>query len=230
MRADDLRHVVRAVSQIATDNGAREPLIVVVGSQAILASYRDTALPDAMTRSMEADVIVLTSNRDDIDRFATLVDGAIGEASPFHQSYGYYGQGVGPETATVPDGWADRLVPIHDPASGVTAYCLEPHDLCAAKLCAGRPKDLDYVQAALDHRLVDGVTVCERLETIDSPAARRAANTLARLDRHPMDAAERAAWHRNRSRAVHDRAAGLPQFPKPAAGAAGASGTPSPPG
>jgi hypothetical protein len=138
------------VSTIAAWEGAPAALIVVVGSQAILASYQDTALPEAMTRSVEADVIVLTSNRADVDRLATLVDGAIGEASLFHQSYGYYGQGVGPESSILPDGWADRLVPIHDPVSATTAYCLEPHDLCAAKLCAGRPKDLDYVQAALD--------------------------------------------------------------------------------
>lgn len=83
MRGDDLRHVVRAVSRIIADQGEAAATIVVIGSQAIHASYRDTALSDAMTRSVEADVIVLTTNPADVDPFALLVEGAIGEESPF---------------------------------------------------------------------------------------------------------------------------------------------------
>lgn len=207
MRGRDLRHVIRATARIAQDQGEPDPILVVIGSQAIHASYRDSVIPTAMTMSAEADLIVVTANATDLDRFATLVDGAIGEASPFHETHGYYGQGVGPETATLPEGWVDRLVPIRDRASDTVAFCLEPHDLCAAKLCAGRPKDLEYVRAALEHRLVDGATINERLGTITQPAARRAATVLVRLDTNPMMDAERNVWQRNRSQAMRDRLA-----------------------
>ena len=42
--------------------------------------------------------------RSDLER-ADLIDGSIGEGSPFHELYGYYAQGVGEETATLPAGW-----------------------------------------------------------------------------------------------------------------------------
>ena len=37
-----------------------------------------------------------------------LIDGAIGELSQFHQTFGYYAHGVDQTTATLPAGWADR--------------------------------------------------------------------------------------------------------------------------
>ena len=40
-------------------------------------------------------IIMLTAR----DHLADKIDGAIGEGSQFHQTYGYYAQGVGPETA-----------------------------------------------------------------------------------------------------------------------------------
>jgi hypothetical protein len=35
---------------------------------------------------------------------ADLIDGSIGELSPFHGTFGYYAHGVGPETALRPSG------------------------------------------------------------------------------------------------------------------------------
>jgi hypothetical protein len=212
MRGADLRHVIRATARIVQDAGSADSILVVIGSQAIHGSYRDNALPEVMTLSTEADLLVVTADPDDFDRFATLVDGTIGEASPFHQTHGYYGQGVGPETATLPSGWVEGLVPIADRTSGAIAFCLEPHDLCAAKLCANRPKDIDYVSAALEQRLVDGATIRERLQTIQTPSARRGEITRARIDTNPMGEVERVGWRRNRERALNDRIRHGPDF------------------
>ena len=42
---------------------------------------------------------------------ADLIDGSIGEGSPFHQTFGYYAHGVAEETAVLPGGWwKERLV------------------------------------------------------------------------------------------------------------------------
>jgi hypothetical protein len=76
---------------------------------------------------------------------ADLVDGAIGEDSLFHQTYGYYGQGVSISTATLPAGWEDRLVSfVHAGSLPAEAVCLDPVDLVVAKLVAGRAKDLSF--------------------------------------------------------------------------------------
>jgi hypothetical protein len=53
---------------------------------------------------------------------ADLIDGSIGEGSPFHELYGYYAQGVGEQTATLQTGWRDRLIRIY--TRGVTGLCL----------------------------------------------------------------------------------------------------------
>ena len=57
----------------------------------------------------------------------------------FHDTFGYDAQGVVESTARLPDGWQDRLVRFETPAtSGVTAGCLELHDLWISKAVAGR--------------------------------------------------------------------------------------------
>ncbi|AGZ43990.1 hypothetical protein AFR_28645 [Actinoplanes friuliensis DSM 7358] len=77
------------------------------------------------TASMEVDVAFFD---DPGDRKADQVDGAIGELSPFHEMNGYYAQGVSVTTATLPDGWRDRLVVVESrsthPGRGLT---LDPH-------------------------------------------------------------------------------------------------------
>ena len=56
--------------------------------------------------SIEADLAF----RDDPDASkADQVDGAIGELSLFHETHGYYAQGVEISTAVLPAGWEDRL-------------------------------------------------------------------------------------------------------------------------
>src|SRR5437763_1568132 len=49
---------------------------------------------------------------------AAEIDGAIGDGSPFDSTFGYYAHGVGPETATAPAGWQERLVRVEVPARG----------------------------------------------------------------------------------------------------------------
>jgi hypothetical protein len=149
---EQLEHVIRAAARIAD---ATE--IVVVGSQALLGEF--PAAPAELLESMEADVYP----RDHPER-ADLIDGAIGELSPFHETHGYYAHGVGPETATLPAGWEDRLVPL--PAEGAVGLCLEIHDLVLSKYSAGREKDRDFVRTAIRHRMVGREVLARRLETM----------------------------------------------------------------
>lgn len=152
MKRHELEHVIRAAGAIT---GA--DTVVVIGSQAILGQLPDA--PDVLLRSCEADVYTLRNSAD-----ADLIDGSIGEGSPFHETFGYYAQGVAEETAILPKGWKERLVRIcNDNTRHVSGLCLEVHDLAVSKLAAGREKDRDFVSALHAHGLVDAERIRERI-------------------------------------------------------------------
>ena len=148
MNRAQLEHVIRAAASIADD---RE--IVVLGSQAILGRYPDA--PPALCVSEDVDLYP----RNHPDR-SEVVDGAIGELSAFHETFGYYAHGVGPETAILPAGWESRLVRVEGPGTaGAVGLCLDPHDLAISKLMAGREKDLEYLRVAADSGLLNRETL-----------------------------------------------------------------------
>jgi hypothetical protein len=162
MRRSELEHLIRAASAI-TDQYE----IVIVGSQSILGAV--VTPPASLLESMEADIYPL--QRPDL---ADLIDGAIGESSPFHERFGYYAQGVGPETAILPVGWQDRLVRIQNQNTDLkVGLCLDPHDLAASKLAAGREKDWPFVEEMLRHGIVDGATLQARIEMLPIPRAKQ---------------------------------------------------------
>lgn len=95
---------------------------------------------------------------------ADLIDGCIGELSPFHESFGYYAHGVGPETAILPSGWQARLVRVaNENTEGTIGWCLAPVDLAIGKLLAGRPKDFDFVRHMLRLGIVTATMIHEAL-------------------------------------------------------------------
>jgi hypothetical protein len=139
---------------------------VIVGSQAVLAQFPQA--PVALLASMEADVYPL--HRPDL---SIQIDGAIGERSLFHETFGYYAHGVDDTTATLPPGWQDRLVPIRNAnTGGATGWCIEVHDLAASKLVAGRQKDLDFVRLLLRESMVAPDTLASRVEALPLPSDR----------------------------------------------------------
>jgi hypothetical protein len=116
--------------------------------------------PGELLASIEADVFTL---RDPAD--SDLIDGSIGEGSPFHQTFGYYAHGVGVETSVLPTGWRGRLVRVENENTGGRAgLCLEVHDLAVSKLVAGREKDLAFVASLLRLGLADAGILEQRLE------------------------------------------------------------------
>jgi hypothetical protein len=138
MNLRQLEHVLRACGSIA---GSRQ--IVVIGSQALLASHPDA--PDELLHSMEVDCYPLEDPAK-----ADLLDGSIGELSPFHETFGYYAHGVGPETPVLPAGWRARVIRLETENTGGTiGLCLSPEDLAVSKLLAGREKDVDFVRGML---------------------------------------------------------------------------------
>ncbi len=167
MNREQLEHVLRAASRITGD-----PDVLVIGSQSILGAVPEDRLPPEATTSVEVDV---TFFDDPDDQKSYQVDGAIGELSEFHETYGYYAQGVSITTATLPRGWRERtvLVESHSTAPG-RGHCLDPHDCVVSKLVAGRPKDLRFAEALIRERLSDPAVLLVRLTLVDElhPAVR----------------------------------------------------------
>ena len=147
-----LEHILRAAAAIADERD-----FVVIGSQAVLGQFPHA--PDVLLVSIEADIYPRQAPAK-----SELIDGAIGELSMFHLTFGYYAHGVDETTATLPSGWSDRLVPLSNAnTGGATGWCLEVHDLAVSKLVAGREKDLDFVRVLVRERMVDPALLEERI-------------------------------------------------------------------
>ncbi len=162
MTRANLEHIIRAAATIADDGD-----ILVVGSQSILGQF-----PDADPRllvSMEADVY--PRNRPER---SDLIDGSIGEGSPFESVFGYYAHGVDASTSVLPPGWEERLILVsNENTRFFRGWCLEVHDLAIAKLVAGREKDLAFVRVLACGGYVDRATLAARLERTGLPADSR---------------------------------------------------------
>lgn len=171
MKRNELEHIIRAA---AANASVRD--IVVVGSQAILGTYSDAPAP--LTISMEADVFPLEHSERSI-----VIDGAMGELSLFHTTFGYYAHGVDETTAVVPENWRTRLVRVDTPQTmGAVGWCLEIHDLAVSKLAAGREKDFNFVRVMIENKLASSREIIERLAITNgfAEAARQRAALLVR--------------------------------------------------
>jgi hypothetical protein len=152
MKRAQLEHIIRAACTIADDDE-----LVIIGSQSILGQFPDA--PEELLVSLEADVYP----RHHPER-ADLIEGSIGELSMFHETFGYYADGIDVHIATLPDGWEERLVPIRGPGTaGNTGWALEIHDLLISKYVANREKDRSYTRTALRYGLADVETLRTRL-------------------------------------------------------------------
>ena len=166
-------HVIRAAASVVGEDD-----IVVIGSQAILGAEPEA--PEAMLRSMEVDVYPKESPERAIE-----IDGALGDGSPFHGTFGYYAHGVGPETALAPAGWEERRLVVEVAGrvgsnQRVRAHCPEPHDLVLSKCAANRERDWDFARAGLAAGIVDLGTLLERVPDLPLTEAEQA-NIRTRL-------------------------------------------------
>ena len=155
MKRAQLEHILRASSAITEDTE-----FIVIGSQSILGQLPDA--PAELLRSMEVDLFPKNKPEQSI-----AIDGAIGEGSMFHQTFGYYAHGVAPETATLPNGWDQRLVCVqNENTRGAIGWCLNITDLAASKLAAARTHDLEFVTVLLRYGLLKPSDLLTRVESL----------------------------------------------------------------
>jgi hypothetical protein len=165
MRREEVLHVARAAARIAGVTN-----VVIVGSQAVLGVYHEDDLPSAALASVEADVLVL---QDTDGSAAQAISGAIGHMSMFHREHSYYADGMQLSELVFPDGWEGRLLHLVADRRGeveLRAYFPDVHDLCAAKLGAGRPQDRAFVHAIHRHRRDNGARLLDDVRLAEAAA------------------------------------------------------------
>lgn len=167
MRRDQLEHAIRAAATLV-----KLDTVIVIGSQSVLGTWTEDELPPEATMSREVDILPLALSHGETEALAEQL-GSLGELTPFDQKYGFHIDGVDESTAVLPEGWMDRLVEVRAYSAllgrDVTGLCLEPHDLCIAKLVANREKDRRFVGALLDADLIDQELLLERLSMTSPP-------------------------------------------------------------
>jgi len=157
MRRDQLEHAIRAACDVAKDTE-----LWIFGSQAILGEFPNA--PESLRTSIEVDIQPKNLPQTVID-----IDGALGELSMFHQTHGFYVHGISIESAKLPEGWKQRVIPVSDPISthNNTGFCIEAHDLAASKLAAYREKDKEFVRLLLIEKMINANILGERINKID---------------------------------------------------------------
>jgi hypothetical protein len=112
--------------------------------------------------SNEADIAFFT---DPEQLKADAIMGVLGLDSQSLETFDVYADGVTIDSPILPTGWVDRLIPLTSEDHGelFLGWCLEPHDLCASKMAAGRPKDHEFVEALVRAELVDSDLVASLL-------------------------------------------------------------------
>lgn len=168
MRRDQLEHAIRAACSVSGDTE-----LLIFGSQAILGSHPHP--PESLTASVEVDVQAFN-----MPEKTDLIDGNLGELSRFHQTHGFYVHGVSIDSATLPEGWRERTVPVSDvrDTGGCTGHCLEAHDLAASKLVAFRDKDRTFVVTLLAEKLIDRETLLARIDMLPMEPAQKERLTI----------------------------------------------------
>jgi hypothetical protein len=171
MTREELEHIIRASADI-TDQYE----FIIVGSQSMLGLVPN---PEAVfTVSMEADIYPMKA-----PELADKIDGAIGEGSRFHETYGYYAQGVGPQTAILPREWQTRVCRVQNAnTNDRVGYCLDLADLFLSKAVAGRDKDRVFCMALLGHGYVNLTQVLALVPTmpLDAGGQRRLRASIRR--------------------------------------------------
>lgn len=147
---------------------AREWDFFLIGSQSLRATC--PAIPRDFPQTIEADLYPRRH-----PQAWSLLRAELGNKSKFFKRNGYYLDCTDPGLATLPDGWTERLIPFRTPRTGgVTAWCLEPHDLFASKLVAWREKDQQFLRAMLRHKFAKPASVLQRIEDLPVAPSRRA--------------------------------------------------------
>ncbi|MEO9038943.1 MAG: DUF6036 family nucleotidyltransferase [Gallionella sp.] len=155
MTREELEHIIRASGDLTNQYE-----FVIVGSQSILGPLPNPEA--AFTVSTEADIYPLQA-----PEMADKIDVSMGEGSMFHETHGYYAQGVGPKTAILPKDWMERVHRVQNRnTDNRVGLCLDLADLFLAKAAAAREKDREFCMAMFKYAHVTPAQVLMLVPTM----------------------------------------------------------------
>lgn len=157
IRRPDIDHMLRAAGDLTGQSQ-----FVLVGSAAVIAWAPE--LPQIMAMTSEIDIFGTT---DDPEETAFEIDSVLGQGSLFHETHGYFVDGVSPDTARLPPGWRERARSIRTTTGNVTALVPEPNDIAVSKLVRCSDKDLNFLVAGFRHGIFDRNIVIDRARSLD---------------------------------------------------------------
>ncbi len=147
MRLNSIDHILRSAAAIT---GHSE--FVIVGSAAIIARLHGN-VPEPMTLTPEVDIYAFKAPN--LEDLSDLIDGSIGQDSQFHATFGYFADGVSPETSKMPADWLERAIRYESPGClGALAIVPEENDIALAKMVAWREKDIAWLKEGVSARVL----------------------------------------------------------------------------
>lgn len=163
MRRKSIDHILRAAADVT-----KQTKFVLVGSAAVIARSRHIPLDMMITPEID----IYAPDAADIEFASELIDGSIGQGSQFHDTFGYYGDGVSAATAKMPLDWRERAIEYAGPeCPGVVAIVPEENDVALAKLAAWREKDRMWLRQGVKAGIVSIEIMTSRLDRMPEPNA-----------------------------------------------------------
>jgi hypothetical protein len=160
-----LEDLQRAVRAIATEFGTDK--VFIIGSQAVLVEWPDA--PTDMTSTPEIDAYpgnakLWQAMNSDMEA-SEHINALFGYGSQFHQTHGFYIDGVDEGTAKLPPGWEDRAWVRKLDIGGKTVSVVAPsaEDLIVSKLARLDPKDQEFIEAYNTGRPLDLTLIEDRV-------------------------------------------------------------------
>ncbi len=142
---DDLIRAARSVAE-----HFKSDRVIAIGSQAILLAWPDA--PANLRRTPEIDLYPANRRQWELDHpgfeASEEISALFGEMSAFHDSFGFYLDGVDEHTARMPADWQDRAIAAEIDVYGRTATLVCPaiEDIAASKLHRLAEKDIDFLR------------------------------------------------------------------------------------
>ena len=168
----DLQRTVRALAmEFKTDK------VFIIGSQAILLSWPDA--PARMRASPEIDAYPANARVWEIEEkrrdpklageASEHIHALFGEGSQFHETHGFFIDGVDENTAKLPKDWHTRAIVKSLEVDGrvVTAVAPAPEDVIVSKLARLDPKDKSFIEAFHAERPLDRAIIEARIANSD---------------------------------------------------------------
>lgn len=165
--------------------------VFIIGSQAILLSWPEPPVSMKMSPEIDAypanakvwEIEERRSHPESASEASEHIHALFGQGSYFHQSHGFFIDGVDEGTAKLPKGWNARAITKKLDVDGriVTAVAPAPEDLIVSKLARLDPKDMDFVRAYHSARPLNRAVLEERISLSDlEPAVAARARAFIR--------------------------------------------------